>query len=389
MKLNSFKIPYLILVFFFTSPSTTYGFDEPLLGMNFSQTLVQFQTPIFAQIPPIGIQIGNQDDSDEDELSIFFGRTALCVSSGTSALHLSLQAAGIGAGDEVLVQSLTYLATFQAISATGARPVACDINPESLCIDSEDAKKRITSKTKAIVPVHYSGGVGDLNEIYKLAEQHKLRVVEDAAQALGSKYKGKYAGTFGLASTISLYPAKILGCFGDGGLILTNNKKLFSKLHKIRSHGINEKTKKIDHWGFNSRLDNLQAAFLSFFFKKHNENINRRRNLAKIYHKELSGLKTIKLPPTCEDKINYDIFQNYEIICEKRNKLKSFLDKKGIGTLIQWNGVKTNSLSLPNINKKKLISDSNFNKLLLLPMNISLKDSDVKTVCNEIKNFYK
>ena len=312
----------------------------------------------------------------------------LGVGNATDAMQMFLMCSNLKKNSEIIISSHTMVATASAVYFAGYKPVPVAFG-DDLLIDPKSIIKSITPKTKGLLITHLNGRTCNMDEIMKICKKYKLELFEDAAQALGSKYKGKYAGTFGLASTISLYPAKILGCFGDGGLILTNNKKLFSKLHKIRSHGINEKTKKIDHWGFNSRLDNLQAAFLSFFFKKHNENINRRRNLAKIYHKELSGLKTIKLPPACENKINYDIFQNYEIICEKRNKLKSFLDKKGIGTLIQWNGVKTNSLSLPNINKKKLISDSNFNKLLLLPMNISLKDSDVKTVCNEIKKFYK
>lgn len=312
----------------------------------------------------------------------------LGVGNATDAMQMFLMCSNLKKNSEIIISSHTMVATASAVYFAGYKPVPVAFG-DDLLIDPKSIIKSITPKTKGLLITHLNGRTCNMDEIMKICKKYKLELFEDAAQALGSKYKGKYAGTFGLASAISLYPAKILGCFGDGGLILTNNKKLFSKLHKIRSHGINEKTKKIDHWGFNSRLDNLQAAFLSFFFKKHNENINRRRNLAKIYHKELSGLKTIKLPPACEDKINFDIFQNYEIICEKRNKLKSFLDKKGIGTLIQWNGVKTNSLSLPIINKKKLISDSNFNKLLLLPMNISLKDSDVKTVCNEIKNFYK
>ncbi len=312
----------------------------------------------------------------------------LGVGNATDAMQMFLMCSNLKKNSEIIISSHTMVATASAVYFAGYKPVPVAFG-DDLLIDPRSIIKAITAKTKGLLITHLNGRTCNMDKISKICKKYKLELFEDAAQALGSKFKGKYAGTFGLASTISLYPAKILGCFGDGGLILTNNKKLFSKLYKIRSHGINEKTKKIDHWGFNSRLDNLQAAFLSYFFKKHNQNIVRRRDLAKIYHNELSGLKTIKLPPACEDKINYDIFQNYEIICEQRNELKSFLDKKGIGTLVQWNGVKTNSLNLPNINKKKLISDSNFNKLLLLPMNISLKDSDVKKVCNEIKNFYK
>ena len=130
-------------------------------------------------------------------LSEFFGRPAVCVSNGTAALHLALQAAGIGPGDEVIVQSLTYLASFQAITATGATPVACDIDTKNLCMNWRDAEKRLTKKTKALMPVHYSGGVGALSEIYALAKKYNLIVIEDAAHAFGTEYHGKRIGSFG------------------------------------------------------------------------------------------------------------------------------------------------------------------------------------------------
>ena len=139
----------------------------------------------------------------EDMLSSFFGRPAVCVSSGTAALQLSLQAAGIGPGDEVIVQSLTYVASFQAITAVGATPVPCDVDSDSLCMDLHDAKKKITKKTKALMPVHYSGGVGELNKIYKLAKENGLIVIEDAAHAFGTEYKGIRVGGFGDIACLS------------------------------------------------------------------------------------------------------------------------------------------------------------------------------------------
>jgi dTDP-4-amino-4,6-dideoxygalactose transaminase len=137
--------------------------------------------------------MGTEVRQFEEMLTDFFGRPAVCVSTGTAALHLALQAADIGAGDEVLVQTLTYIASFQAISATGATPVPCDVDTDSLCLDWRDAEKRLTSKTKAIMPVHYAGGVGELDEIYAFAKKNSLRVIEDAAHAFGTTYKGKKA----------------------------------------------------------------------------------------------------------------------------------------------------------------------------------------------------
>ena len=141
--------------------------------------------------------MGTEVKQFEEELTKFFGRPAVCVVNGTAALHLSLQAAGVSQGDEVLVQSLTYVASFQAISATGARPIACDVDVETLCLDWRDAEKRLTTRTKAVMPVHYAGGVGALDEIYAFAGQHGLRVIEDAAHAFGTEYQGKKVGGFG------------------------------------------------------------------------------------------------------------------------------------------------------------------------------------------------
>ena len=310
------------------------------------------------------------------------------VANATDAMQMFLMASNLKKNSEIIISSHTMVATASAIYFSGHVPVPVDFG-EDLLIDADSIEKSITSKTSAILITHLNGRTCDMDKIKKICKKHKLELFEDAAQALGSKFKGRFAGTFGKASTISLYPAKILGCFGDGGLILCNDKNLFTRLKKIRSHGINEKNFNIDHWGFNSRLDNFQAAFLSYFFKNHNKNIYKRRYLAKLYNQELKGIKQIKLPPSPSEGKNFDIYQNYEIDCLKRDKLRNYLNKKKIGTLIQWNGISTNNLNLPGIKKFSLVSDKKFKRLLLLPMNVSLSKSDVKTICVEIKKFYK
>lgn len=332
----------------------------------------------------------------QSELSIFENQIqkytkskhVLGVGNATDGMQLFLIASDIKKNSEIIVSSHTMVATASAVNFAGYKPVPVEFGKD-LLISPEAIEKSITSKTKAILITHLNGRTCDMDKILYLCKKYKLILFEDAAQALGSKFKGKLAGTFGLAASISLYPAKILGCFGDGGLILTNNTKLYNKLKKIRNHGINDKTKQIDHWGFNSRLDNLQAGFLSYFFKSHDKNIKKRRELAKIYNNELKYIKEITLPIFDNNSKNFDIFQNYEIICNNRNDLRDYLKKKGIGTLVQWNGVRINNLSLPNIKKIKLKSDKLFHKLLLLPMNISLSNLDVKKICDEIKNFYR
>lgn len=344
---------------------------------------------IFHKISSKGAYILQSDlENFENEIKKYTkSKYVLGVANATDGMQLFLIASGIKKNSEIIVSSHTMVATASAVNFAGYKPVPVEFGKDMLiCPDS--IEKSITSKTKALLVTHLNGRTCDMDRILKICNKYNLTLFEDAAQALGSRYKGKHAGTFGLASSISLYPAKILGCFGDGGLVLTNNTKLYNKLKKIRNHGINEKTKKIDYWGFNSRLDNLQAGFLSYFFKSHEKNIIRRRQIAKIYNEELKSVKELILPPFENCYKNFDIFQNYEIICNNRNKLKAFLQKRGVGTLVQWNGVRINNLNLPNIKKKKLNSDKLFSKLLLLPMNISLSNSDVKKICQEIKLFY-
>ena len=187
--------------------------------------------------------MGNEVQKFENTLTDFFGRPTVCVSTGTAALHLALQAVGVGIGDEVLVQSITYVSSFQAISATGATPVACDIDSESLCIDWKDAEKRLTRKTKAIMPVHYAGGVGRLNEIYEFANKHGLRVIEDAAHAFGTIYEGKEVGGFGDISCFSFDGIKNITS-GEGGCIVTDNEIILQKIRNARLLGVENDTDK-------------------------------------------------------------------------------------------------------------------------------------------------
>ena len=214
--------------------------------------------------------MGDEVRQFEEMLEDFFGRPALCVSSGTSALHLSLQALGIGPGDEVLVQSLTYVASFQAISAVGAIPVACDVDPETLCIDLNDANKLITSKTKAIMPVHYSGGVGSLKEVYDFANVNNIRVIEDAAHAFGTIYKGKKVGGFGDISCFSFDGIKNITS-GEGGCVVTNDRSVLQKISDARLLGVEKDTEmrfsgnrswnfdvKIQGWRYH--MSNIMAA---------------------------------------------------------------------------------------------------------------------------------
>lgn len=181
--------------------------------------------------------MGPQVGEFEKELSEFFGRPAICVSTGTAALQLALQAIGVGRGDEVLVQSLTYVASFQAISATGATAVCCDVNPANITLDLLDLESKITSKTKAIMPVHYAGGVGELDAIYELAKKYSLRVVEDAAHAFGSTYKSHLVGSFGDTACFSFDGIKNITS-GEGGCIVSADLDVISAASDARLLGV-------------------------------------------------------------------------------------------------------------------------------------------------------
>lgn len=310
------------------------------------------------------------------------------VANGTDALWMGLLCAGIGRDDEVILPSHTYIASAAAINFVGAIPILADISSDHM-IDPDSVLKLITKKTKAIMPVQVNGRTCDMHKIMEIASAHNLLVVEDAAQGLGSKFMDQFAGTFGLFGTISFYPAKLLGCFGDGGAIVTNNDEFAEKIFQMRDHGRNHQGEVVS-WGINSRLDNLQAAILNTKFSNFSEDISRRREIASLYQMYLGHLTKIKLPPSpIEGGINYDVYQNYEIEAEERDSLKVFLEKNGVRTLIQWSGMPLHKFSelrsqISSVPKTELF----FDRCLMLPMNTSITNDDVLYICNLIKVFY-
>ena len=188
------------------------------------------------------------------------------------------------------------------------------------------------------MPTQLNGRTADMDAIQAIADKHGLLIFEDAAQALGSKFKGKRAGTFGVASCISFYPAKVLGCLGDGGAVLTSDEEVYRKLLLLRDHGRAEDGDVV-LWGFNSRLDNIHAAILDFQLKDYARVVERRRAIASLYQERLGYLEQLVLPPAPDsDPDHFDIYQNYEIEADRRNELKVYLAENGVETLIQWGG---------------------------------------------------
>ncbi|MBN8551227.1 MAG: DegT/DnrJ/EryC1/StrS family aminotransferase, partial [Deltaproteobacteria bacterium] len=296
-------------------------------------------TAIFKDVCERGAYIAQRELSDfEEALARFCGvRFAVGVADGTDAIIIALKAAGIGPGDEVIVASHTMVATAAAVAFVGATPVLVDCGRDHM-MDISSARAAITTRTKALLPTQLNGRCCNMEALGALASEHGLIILEDAAQALGAKFKGRDAGTFGVAGTISFYPAKTLGCFGDGGAIFCNDESVHRTIKLLRDHGRDERGEVVC-WGLNSRLDNLQAAILLHKLKSYPQAIQRRREIAAMYQRLLGDLEQVQLPPGPDsDERYFDIYQNYEIEAEQRDQLRTFLSENGIGTLVQWGG---------------------------------------------------
>jgi len=277
--------------------------------------------------------LGEETESLEREMAAYCGvRHAVGVNSGTDALILSLAAAGIGEGHEVITTPYTFVATAEAVSRVRAKPVFVDIDPVNYNIDTSKIEEAITPRTKAIIPVHIYGNPCDMNKIMDLADRHGLKVIEDAAQAVGAVYSGKKIGSFGNAGCLSFFPSKNLGAFGDGGMVLTNSDNMANMIRLLRVHG---SSSKYHHSiiGFNSRLDNLQAAILSVKLTKLDEWTEKRRELAYEYNAALKDYVTVP----AEQVDGKHVYHLYVIRVKKeRDKLLDFLNKKGVGSRVYY-----------------------------------------------------
>jgi dTDP-4-amino-4,6-dideoxygalactose transaminase len=313
---------------------------------------------------------------------------AFGLANGTDAIIIGLKAVGVGPGDEVILPSHTYIATAASVHMVGATPVLAECGPDHM-LDPADIEQRITPKTKAIMPVQVNGRTCDMDAIQAVADKHGLLVVEDAAQALGSKFKGKSAGTFGKFGTISFYPAKLLGCFGDGGAIFTNDDAVAEKISLLRDHGRNAEGRVVA-WGYNSRLDNLQAAILNFKLKTFDQDCVRRRAVAARYQAGLGDLKELTLPPAPDaDKRHHDVYQNYELEADRRDELRKHLEEQGVRTIIQWAGTPVHQFSELGFTVKLPRTDAFFKRCFMLPMNAAVSDEDVDYIIAAIRQFYR
>ncbi len=328
-------------------------------------------------------------DEFEESMAAYLGvRHAIGLNSGTDALYLSLLAAGVGSGDEVITVAHTFLATVGAIVNCGATPVLVDVGSD-YNMDAALAAAAVTLRTKAIIPVHLNGRMCDMNAVMALAERHGLVVIEDAAQALGARFGGKVAGSFGLTACYSFYPAKILGTAGDGGMVVTDDDGLALKLRGLRDNGRVKGQQQVIGYGFNSRLDNLHAAMLNVKLKYLDQYIERRRVLARLYHESLKDVEELELPPPpSENGDYYDVFQNYVVRTSRRDALVAYLSGHGIETLISWpismhhqEALNLAHFSLPE-------TEAISREVVSLPMYPELTDDELVTVTDSVRGFF-
>jgi dTDP-4-amino-4,6-dideoxygalactose transaminase len=340
--------------------------------------------------------MGAEVQQFEKTLTEFFGRPAVCVSTGTAALHLALQAAGIGQGDEVLVQSLTYVASFQAISATGAKAVACDIDTETFCLDWRDAEKRLTPNTKAVMPVHYSGGVGALDEIYLFAKKYGLRVIEDAAHAFGTEYQNVRVGGFGDIACFSFDGIKNITS-GEGGCIVTDDQEILKKVRDARLLGVEKDTEKrysgerswdfdVTEQGWRYHMSNIMAAIGIEQLKHFPVFSDKRRALAAQYDQLLIGTKGVRVINHDYGKVVPHIYVvefNENTI---RDQARRQLSEHGIQTGVHYqpnhwlSQYRVRDLDVRHV-------DEIYPRLLTLPLHPDLDEKDVTFICDILRKY--
>lgn len=312
------------------------------------------------------------------------------VANATDALELILMSLDIKPGDEIICSSHTMLASASAIKMVGAIPIPADIGSDNL-LEPKSVLSLINSRTVGIMPTQLNGRCCDMDQIMKIATDNHLFVVEDSAQALGARFRSKHAGTFGYGGCISFFPAKVLGCLGDGGAVFCQDPIVFDKIYQLHDHGRNIDGEVVS-WGRNSRLDNLNAAILDFKLKSYQTVIDRRRQIASIYNDNLKDIPYLRLPPPPDlssQPLHYDVFQNYELAAHRRDDLRQYLKDHQIGTLVQWGGkgihqwphFKYTGPELPATNKF-------FEECIMLPMNVFLSDDDVHYVSETVHSFY-
>lgn len=312
--------------------------------------------------------------------------TASCA-NGTDALQIALMALDIGNGDEVITTPFTFVATTEMIALVGAKPVYVDIDEKSFNIDPKKIKEKITSRTKAILPVHLYGNPVEMDEILMIAKEHNLFVIEDSAQAFGAEYKGKKICSFGDIACISFFPSKNLGCYGDGGMVTTNSDEIYKRVKMIANHGSKERYVH-EILGVNSRLDALQAAILRVKLKYIDQVNQNRINNAKKYSERLAGIDGVIVPSF--ESYSKHIFHQCTLRVPRRDELQNYLKEKNIPSMIYYPiplhmqpafSSFAKGVNLP-------ITDKFSKEVISLPMHPELLEEEIDYITSTIKEFY-
>lgn len=336
--------------------------------------------------------MGKPVEEFEKAYAAFSGaKHCIGLASGTAAIHLALAALNIGPGDEVITVSHTFIASAEPVVYLGAKPVFVEVEPDYFTLDPAKLEAAITPKTKAILPVHIYGQCADMAPILEIAARHNIPVIEDAAQAQGSKYHGNTAGTLGLAACFSFYPGKNLGAYGDAGALTTNDDALAERVRRIRNHGRQPKLK-YEHFevGYGERLDTLQAAVLKVKLSYLADWNEKRRWVAARYNSELEGIPGLKLPPLrpgCEH-----IYHQYVLRTEQRDALGSYLQGKGIHTGVHYPMPLHLQPAFKYLGYKAgdfPVTEKLASTVLSLPMFAELTEDEMGYIIQNVRDFFK
>ena len=329
--------------------------------------------------------LGPQGKALEQAVAAYHGvKFAVGVASGTDALHLALRAADIRPGDEVITTPFTFIATAEAISYIGAVPVFVDIRPDTFNLDVAQIEARITKRTRAILPVHLYGQAADMGPLMEIARKHRLKVIEDCAQSFGADYRGRKTGSFGEFGCFSFFPSKNLGCYGDGGMVITDDPALAERLQSLRNHGSKVRYYH-DEIGYNSRLDEVQAAVLNVKFKRIDAfNAGRRRSAA--HYNKLLAVLGIQVPH--EHAEGTHVYHQYTLRVRNRDDVKKRLDDAKVSSMIYYPVPLHLQAAYRDLNMKAGSlpqAEQAAREVLSLPMYPELTEAQVQSVADAVK----
>ena len=316
-------------------------------------------------------------------------KTKYCVAlnSGTDALTLGLHLLGVRRGDEVITPPNSFIASTAVILHLGAKPIFVDVKDDQN-INEKEIEKKITKKTKVIMPVHLTGRMCSMDKIMNISKKYKIPVIEDGAQSILSKYKGKMSGSWGDIGCFSTHPLKNLNASGDGGFLTTNNKRTYEIIKNLRSHGMEENRNNVKSFGYVSRMDAIQATILNFRINSLRSVIKKRRENVNIYLKNLN-LKNVFFPN--EKKSEFNTYHTFVVQVDRRDELKKFLEKNGVGSAIHYPipiHLQDCSKNLGYKKKSFPITENQSKRIISLPINQYLKEKEIIYISNLINKFY-